>query len=222
MSIGLLSHLPAYKSRERRLLKRLRDLGARIGGILGGKGKVDRSGEGQRALPLSGPAAEAEQVRQRVLSAIHAMPEDTPLGDDFEPLLEKYVEQIKLLDQKHRELTTIMNGIPVADLERDLLVLQRRRSEEQSEKVLAEYDRSIMQIQKQQASFGELRNEQEIIRLRLSSSLNQIKQLEIDLARMRSMAAGGEEAASLTMLRDKSRELSQYLDDLSAGYQELE
>ena len=221
MAIGVLSHLPVFKARERRLLKRLREIGARIGGILGGKGSVDRSEEGRRALPLTGPAAEAEQIRSRVLSAIQAMPDESPLGADFEPLLENYVDQIKLLDQKNRELSAIMDGIPVADLERDLLLLQKKRQEEDSEKVAAEYDRSIIQIQKQQTSFGELRNEQEILRLRLSSSLNQLKQLEIDLARMRSMSSGGEESASLTLLRDKSRELSQYLDDLTAGYDEL-
>lgn len=220
MAIGLLSHLPAYKSRERRLLKRLRDLGARIGGILGGRGSVDRSDEGRRDIPLSGPGAEAELIRQRLLSTIKSMPDDAPLGEDFEPVLDNYVDQIRMLDQKNRELNSIMDGIPVSELERDLKMLQRQRSGEESEKVLAEYDRSILQIQKQQASYGELRNEQEILRLRLSSSLNQLKQLEIDLARMRSISTD-QESASVGMLRDKSRELSQYLEDLTAGYDEL-
>lgn len=221
MAIGLFSHLPAYKSRERRLVQRLRDLGARIGGILGGTGSVSRSSGESRRTAASGPGAEAEQIRDRLLGSISAMPAGTPLGDDFEPVLASYVDQIQLLDQKNRELDEIMAGIPVADLERDLRTLQKRRDEAESEKVVAEYDRSIMQIQKQQSSFGELKNEQEILRLRLSSSLNQLKQLEIDVARMKSMS-GDEEAASVDMLRSKSAELSQYLDDLRSGYDELE
>ncbi|MBU8914078.1 MAG: adenylate/guanylate cyclase domain-containing protein, partial [Spirochaetales bacterium] len=37
MAIGVFSHLPAYKAKERRLLKRLRDAGASIAHLLGGK-----------------------------------------------------------------------------------------------------------------------------------------------------------------------------------------
>ena len=221
MGIGLLSHLPAYKSRERRLVKRLRELGARIGGILGGSGSVKRSVGGSREEPADGPGAEAEQIRQRLIGAIRAMPSGSPLGDDFEPVLENYVEQIRMLDRKNRELDEIMSGIPLADLQRDLASLQKRRSEAEGEKVLAEYDRSITQIQKQQSSYSELKNEQEILRLRLSSSLSQLKQLEIDVARMRSMSSD-EEAASVAMLKDKSQEMSQYLEDLRAGYRELD
>ncbi|MFW5688452.1 MAG: 2TM domain-containing protein [Spirochaetota bacterium] len=221
MGIGLLSHLPAYKSRERRLVKRLRDLGARIGGVLGGTGAVSRDTGGARTQPADGPGAQAEQIRQRLLSSINAMPSGSPLGEDFEPVLDNYVDQIRLLDRKNSELDEIMRGIPLADLERDLATLQERRNETQSEKVLAEYDRSITQIQKQQSSYAELKNEREILRLRLASSLNQLKQLEIDVARMKSMSSD-EEAASVAMLRDKSSELSRYLDDLRAGYDELE
>jgi len=220
MGIGLLSHLPAYKSRERRLVKRLRELGARIGGILGGSGSVKRSVEGSREEPAGGPGTEAEQVRQRLIGAIRAMPSGSPLGDDFEPVLDNYVEQIRMLDRKNRELDEIMRGIPLADLQRDLASLQKRRAEAEGEKVVAEYDRSITQIQKQQSSYSELKNEQEILRLRLSSSLSQLKQLEIDVARMRSMSSD-EEAASVAMLKDKSQEMSQYLEDLRAGYREL-
>ncbi len=221
MAIGLFSHLPAYKSRERRLLKRLRDLGARIGGVLGGKGSVDRSRPGERRASAGGPGNEAEQIRERLIASIESMPSGSPLGEDFEPVLDNYVEQIRLLDQKNRELDEIMQGIPVTELERDLMTLQKRRDEAQSEKVVAEYDRSIMQIQKQQSSYSELKNEQEILRLRLASSLNQLKQLEIDVARTKSMS-NDEEAESVAMLKGKSRELSQYLDDLRTGYEELE
>ena len=87
--------------------------------------------------------------------------------------------------------------------------------------MLAEYDQSIRQIEKQQTSFAELKNEREILRLRLSSGLSQLKQMEIDLVRMASLSSN-EEVASIGMLKDKSDELSQYLDDLREGYRELE
>jgi class 3 adenylate cyclase len=221
MAIGIFSHLPSFKSKERRLLKRLRDAGARIGHLLRGK-KASAEPEPVARSAAPGTAGyQAEQVRQRIIAKIEGLPNGSPLGDDFVPVLDNYVEQIQLLDQKNRELDQIMSGIPLASLERDLASLQKERAGTENEKVLAEYDRSIMQIRKQQSSFTELKNEREILRLRLSSSLNQLKQMEIDLARMQSLSSD-EEAASLGMLKDKSSELSQYLDDLEAGYRELE
>lgn len=221
MAIGVFSHLPAFKSKERRLLGRLREAGANIRHLL--RGKKAESEPAPRVV-TGGPdtaSYEAEQVRQRIVSKLAALPDSSPVGEDFEPVLDNYVVQIKLLDQKSRELDVIMQGIPVADLQRDLATLQKQRAETENKQVLAQYDHSIEQIEKQQVSFAELKNEREILRLRLSSSLSQLKQMEIDMARMASITSG-EEVASIDMLKDKSDELSQYLEDLEAGYRELE
>lgn len=220
MTIGLLSHLPAYKAKERRLLKRLQTLGARIGGAFRRTGDRDAS---ERPEPItgSGPGSEAELVRRRLLAAIEASPKGSPLGDDFVPVLDNYVEQIKSLDRKSSELDQIMDAIPVADLERDLLALQQKRDASDSQPVRVEYDKSIDQIRKQQSSYAELRNAREMLRLRLSSGLNQLRQLEIDVARMQSVSSD-ENPASVSMLREKSEELSEYLEDLRQGYRELE
>ena len=221
MAIGVFSHLPSYKAKERRLLKRLRDAGASIGHLLRGRKAAEEPGPRVASGTPGTAAYEAEQVRQRIAAKMQSLPSGSPVGEDFVPVLDNYVEQIKLLDQKNRELDTIIQGIPMSALERDLAALQKQRAETENRKALAEYDRSIMQIQKQQSSFAELRNEREILHLRLSSSLNQLKQMEIDLARMQSLSSD-EEAASISMLKDKSDELSQYLEDLEAGYRELE
>ncbi|MEE8441269.1 MAG: hypothetical protein V3S41_06060, partial [Spirochaetia bacterium] len=215
------SHLPAYKAKERRLLKRLRDAGASIAHLLGGRRAAS---EPEPRTATGGPNTagyEAEQVRGRIVGKIAALPDSSPVGEDFLPVLDNYVEQVKLLDQKNRELDQIMHGIPVAELQRDLATLKKQRAETENEKVLAEYDQSIRQIEKQQTSFAELKNEREILRLRLSSGLSQLKQMEIDLVRMTNLSSG-EEVASIDMLKDKADELSQYLDDLREGYRELE
>lgn len=219
MAIGVLSHLPAYRAKERRLIKRLQALGARVAHLF--RGRSAKHAPQERVVPASGPGAEAEQVKSRILTQLKELPDSVPMGEDFVPVLDNYVEQIKLLNQKNRELDQILVSIPLKELEQDLVRLQDKRSATVNEKVLAEYDKSILQIQKQQTSFTELQNEQEIINLRLSSSLSQLRQMEIDLARMKSLS-GSEDVASIGMLKDKSQELSQYLEDLRAGYAELE
>jgi len=221
MAIGVFSHLPAFRSKERRLLKRLKEAGANVAAILRGK----RSKDVPERTPITAQpntiAYEAEHVKQRIVGKMNALPDSSPVGDDFLPVLDNYVEQIKMLDQKSRELDDIMKGIPLAELQRDLHTLQKQRADAESPKVLAEYDQSIEQIRKQQTSFSEIKNEREILRLRLSSSLSQLKQMEIDLARMASLSAD-EDIATIEMIKNKSDELSQYLDDLQQGYRELE
>ncbi len=220
MAIGVLSHLPAFKSKEHRLLARLKQLGARIGGRFRRKGPRHIE-EAAPVTQLAGAGGEAENVRRRLVKVIESMPKHSPLGEDFLPVLDNYVEQIKLLDQKTREIDQIVDGIPVAELDSDLARLQAERPSAGSDAVRIEYDKSIAQIEKQQTSYAELRNEREILRLRLNSGLNQLRQMEIDVARMRNLSSD-EEVASIRMLREKAGELNTYLSDLRNGYRELD
>ena len=47
-----------------------------------------------------------------------------------------------------------------------------------------------------------------------------LRQLSLDIPRLRTAPAG--EPAGLASLRDKSQELTRYLDDLRAGHRELD
>jgi hypothetical protein len=84
-----------------------------------------------------------------------------------------------------------------------------------------EYQRSMTEIEKQMHSFTELKNQKELITLRLNSAVNSLKQMQIDLARMRGISASGE-LSSVSLIREKSQELSHYLNDLETSYRELE
>jgi class 3 adenylate cyclase len=213
MAIGLFTHFPSFKSKEKSLLKRLRDAGVRIGG------------GGRRAVPAvagSNPSEQAEQLKANIVKQIEGFGKRSqPLGDDFLPLLENYVTQIKELSKKHADLEEIMATIPMASLERDLHDLERKRDQVDNERVRAEYDKSVEQIRDQQRSYVELKNEKEMLALRVRSALNSLKQMQIDLARMKSLSPK-EEQESLATLREKSEDLSLYLEDLRKGYEELD
>jgi class 3 adenylate cyclase len=218
MAIGVLSHLPAFKSKEHRLLKRLREAGANIGYLLR-RGRGDE----EAPAPVTGgrSSQEAEQIRQRITAALGRLPEGSPIGDEITPILDSYVDQIKLLDQKNIELDTIMRDIPIAALDRDLAMLRGKRDRTEDRAMIEEYDKQIHQIEKHQSSQNQLKNEREMMRVRLNMGLNQLRQMEIDLARMTSLSDEAE-TSSFALLKDKSDELAQYLDDLEAGFRELE
>lgn len=219
MAIGLFSHFPSFKTKERRLLAQLKEAGVRVGRFF----RRGKGGQGEAApLRLAGPAEEAHRLKESILRQIESMGEgEAPVGEDIVPVLDNYVGQIEELSRKDRELEELIRSIPMRNLERDMAQLEERRAAAADQRVLAEYDRSIAQIQKQQESFRELQNEKEMLRLRLTTSVNSLKQMQIDLARMRSLSSGTE-PASLGLLKDKSEELSQYLEDLRKGYEELD
>lgn len=66
-----------------------------------------------------------------------------------------------------------------------------------------------------------LEERREITDLRIASAINSLKQLEIDALRMSSLSDVGESAAS-RLLDEKSRELSEYLEDLANAQREIE
>lgn len=238
MGIGLLSHYPAFKSKERRILDQLKEAGGRfaerVRGSEPGRRSVGRSGaaaggsyserNGETAAAGGArrdPGAEAERLRQQILEQLNRIDTKTaPFGDEIQPVLDDYVSQVTQLADKQREIAEIVDSIPIAELERDLQELSKKRREAQNDRMAAEYDRSIEQILKQKRSFEELKNEQEVLALRLRSGLNTLKQMQIDLVRMHSLSSG-RNTASTDMLREKASELSNYLKDLEKGYAEL-
>ncbi|HUX11551.1 MAG TPA: 2TM domain-containing protein [Spirochaetia bacterium] len=220
MAIGLFSHFPVYAGKLRDLRRKLAAAGAQIGKRFRDRSPVPAPGTQGTGDPS--PAAQAEAVRIAITSQLSTFGKgESPLGEDFLPLLENYVNQIKELDEKDRELEQIINSIPMGELEKDLVRLTERKKEASDQRVLEEYGRSIEQIHRQQHSFRELRNEKEMLHLRTNSALNSLKQMQIDLARMKSISSGSD-AGSLSLLKEKSGELSQYLEDLREGYRQLE
>lgn len=214
MAIGLFSHYPSFKSKEKTLLRKLKEAGARV---LGGRRR-----QAVASVTGGGPAEQAEQLKQQIVKQIEGFGKRSqPLGDDFLPLLDNYVNQIRELSDKNADLAEIMSGIPMSSLERDLKELERKRDQADSDRVRDEYERSIQQIRDQKRSFLELQNEKEMLGLRVQSALNALKQMQIDLARMRSLSPK-EEQQSLSTLREKSQDLSLYLEDLRKGYEELD
>ena len=113
----------------------------------------------------------------------------------------------------------------MAELERDKASLVAKEGAASAESLKAEYRRSIEEIEKQEKSYQELKDQSELLRLRLGSSVNQIKQMRIDMARLKA-AGEGEDASSglassgLGRIKSRTDELSRYLEDLRKGYDE--
>ncbi len=142
--------------------------------------------------------------------------------EEMRPQLKDYLGQVLLLAKTANELDGIIGDIPVEALKKDKAEL-RTKLEKASPAMRAEYEDSIKEVEAQEESFKALNEQRELIDLRLRSSVNQIQQLRLDLAKAK--AADKEREASLpesliSSVRSRSEELSNYIEDLKKGHLE--
>jgi class 3 adenylate cyclase len=140
---------------------------------------------------------------------------------DFLPTLDSYVEQVSVMAKRTYEVDRIIEYIPMEALAADKEGLRRKIDAQPGESLLREYRKSMSEIDRQETSFNELKEQREVLELRMRSSVNTLKQMRIDLARLQGMS-DRDDNASARAVKDKTAELNRYLDDLRSGYDELD
>ncbi|MCE5257134.1 MAG: 2TM domain-containing protein [Spirochaetaceae bacterium] len=147
---------------------------------------------------------------------------DPALATEIRPDLQKCVNQVLLLAKSANELDSIIADIPMDALRKDKANLIAKRDQAQSPLRL-EYEESIAEIEKQEASFKSLQDQKEIINLRLRSSVNQLNQLKLDLAKARILSSETGKAEGETALKavqQRVEELARNVEDFSQGLRE--
>ena len=188
--------------RRRRDLKEARKRRETVGIELGSYAEIYRSAQ--------------ESAKDIEASLSTSDPKDAA---EMKPQLEGYLEQVLLLAKTANELDAIIGEIPMAALEKDKEAL-RIKLESAKESMKTEYEGSIAEIEKQEESFKALAEQREVIGLRLRSSVSQLQQLKMELARAKAFDAesdAGRKESVLLSIRARSEELSRYIDDLKEG-----
>ncbi|NBF41759.1 MAG: hypothetical protein GVY14_15225 [Spirochaetes bacterium] len=236
MAIGLVSHYPRYRSKSQRLLARIRELAApgRVANAERTLGRQRRRSEagstasrrrdGRSAGAYAGsaqagratPVEEADTLRADILEQVTAAPELA--RESFDSVLEEYLARIRSLSQTHDELAATGNRDDLEQIEAEVRELRGKLDAATDSRLRKEYDRSIEQLERQRRSYEELLRDQELIEVRLRAAVNMLKQMRVEVARMR--GTGGIE--SLDELKHRSEELSGYLADLRQAYDELD
>jgi len=144
---------------------------------------------------------------------------DPSSAAELKPQMDGYLKQVLLLAKTANELDSIIGEIPMEALEKDKATLKAKLGKA-AEGMRSEYEGSIKEIEKQEESFKALAEQSEVIDLRLRSSVSQLQQLKMDLARARAADAEtdtGRTESALSSIRARSEELSHYIDDLKQG-----
>ncbi|TFG84724.1 MAG: hypothetical protein E4H20_02315 [Spirochaetales bacterium] len=220
MALSFLGHLASYPVTKRGLEKKL----FRLLGVESWRELFSGARNRREAAKASGPYAnlyaEAATVRDEIVRAIKT---DKAYAAEFDkdmiPTLDRYVDQVKLLTQSVNEIDAIVATIPLADLAKDKASLESKMGQTESQGMKIEYRRSIDEIERQESACKDLEDQREVLKLRLGSSVNSLKQLKIDMARMKALPDANEHRA-LEEIRRKAAEMTGYLDDLKVGYEE--
>jgi vacuolar-type H+-ATPase catalytic subunit A/Vma1 len=146
---------------------------------------------------------------------------DKHFGGELEQLLKRFIGQIEELVQRERDLDGVLATVSEEEIDNTLTTLKTKHEKTDSQYLRQEYQKSISQYEHQRKTVSELKNQKEMISLRLTSSITALKQIQLDVARMKHMDTI-QEPSSLKALKTKSRELSDYLEALQESYGELE
>ena len=165
--------------------------------------------------------AEAAELRETILADLQEGGADAERWrTELQPELDTYTRHIGALLQARRELERAGARVSAAEITAELAVLNGKLDETTSGELRREYRTAVEQYQGQLKSLQDLQERIEMIDLRAKSALLALRQLSLDIPRLRAAPAG--EPAALVSLRDKSQELTRYLDDLRAGHRDLD
>jgi len=192
----------------------------RLPGYLEAKKKFNSSDK--KSVPQAFGEAEdsvvtkARALRDSILSQAQGLKGGNPFGEDMSVSLDNYVKQISELSAIEKEIGRVVSSFGIAELEAEEVVLRRKIEGSGSMVLKSEYERSLGEIDSQKKSFADLAEQQEILGLRLASSVKNLQQMQIDLAKIKGLSDGQKEGYFLT-LKDKSEQLSRYLEDYREG-----
>jgi hypothetical protein len=216
MMIGLVSAVSSYLVRRGGFLKRIRHLIKNKSSL---EAERVASGEREEDSPL---VKQAVSLASSILAQAKDLGKDKAFGgEDLKPLLDNYITQLRTLTKKSGEVQGIIAAIPHMELDRDLVELHRRYQAVTSESLKREYQKSIEQIEHHNKSYEELKNQKELMDLKINNSFNSLTQMQLDLARMAGLTTAMA-PSSIDTFKQKTQELSNYLDDVASSYQELE
>lgn len=218
MALSFIGHLAAYPGSKHSLTRKIfAKFGVRSWGELF-KLKRENHKVQQAAGPYANFYEEAVRTKEEITRIIKA-DKSSILDKDMIPTLNQYVEQVKMITHSVNEIEQIVSTIPMEALIKDRLELGKKLAESNSPGLQTEYRKSIAEIEKQEQACRELADQKEMLTLRMRSSVNALKQLKIDMARLKTLPDHANPATG-QQLREKATELTRYLEDLKAGYKQ--
>jgi len=160
-------------------------------------------------------------LRESILSTIVEIRHKfKDFASDILPKIDSYVETIQLLTQKEEDLDELLKESSTNDLILDKEELKNKKGNTDSPVLITEYNRLIDDIDNQITTIKKLEEDKELLKLKITSSINSLKHLNLELVGIKSQTTL-EDSSILDDFDKKSSELALYYKDLLESYNEL-
>lgn len=222
LGVSLAIHYGSVRTGRRRLLRGLREAGVDLDrrkatnfAALEPDARIALTPSDARLL------SEAAELRETILAELRDGSKETARWrSELQPELDTYIRHIGSLLQTRCDLERAGARVSEEEVTQRLATLRGKLRNAASDDLGREYRTAMHQYERQLQSLANLHEQAEMIDLRVKSAVLTLQQLSFDIPRLRTAPTG--ESATLLALRDKSRDLTHYLDDLRAGFRETE
>ena len=185
---------------------------------------LEMSGESMDSVPASGIVREAKHLETHIRKELEAAGSDIDsIGGEILPLLENYIKGIQELNVKKQEIQEVLMAHPKDRIRQERIEIEAKMNESSAPALQKEYSKALAGLSRHEESVLKLEERRELIDLRLQSSIQSLRQLQLDLARLKTSELSTMlERTALDELKIKSREMTAYIEDFDSGYEGLE
>lgn len=230
--IFLLGHFIGHIARSKSLLKKIKSLEGVKSDSVKNSDNEDRKVEKEsdessqnifgRDKEIADLLIEARRIKEKILKKIgssEALREK--FGDDADRLFEKHLEELEKVIERYNQVSESADSFSLENIDMRLKELNDKLEKTSDERLIEEYKKSIEQTILHKNSYIELVNLKESLYLKFTSAVMSLKQLEMDVLKMKETIYD-ETETSIKMFEERSEDLAKYVKNLRKSYEEIE
>lgn len=202
MAIGMASHWAAYTNKINRL----------------DTPEFKRAPEVSTYSDNLGKAHKLKESTVEVINEVTAKFKGFP--QEILNVIDDYVETVKLISIKESDLEKALEEIDRGEVEKEIDEVKSKIESVSSPSLQFEYTKHLDELEKQIETIGKIEEEKELLSLKVSSAINNLKQLNLELISIKSKTSF-EDRSVIDNFERKSKELSLYYQDLMDSYDEV-
>lgn len=214
LTMSLMAHWASFSGKRRELNNRLKE------SLSLAPPRDYSDAPSSSGIPENSPVILEAKRLEKIILGKAAELKDPALLEEMNTVLPEYINQIRTLTQKEKEIQELLRSIPLNDLEADKQKLTKHISQTSDPVSKREYAVSLSELDKQLSSFRQLHDRGELVTLKIQSSLNSLRKMQADLLSISDSAKNT--PYSIDSLKRRTDELSDYLNDLDKGYKEID
>ncbi len=146
---------------------------------------------------------------------------DSAIISDLKPLIENYIKQAGQLIERDEKLDKALSGFSVEKLQKTINDYESKLGQTENEALKDEYKSSIEKYKEHITSLKDLKEQREMIRLRLDTIMLSMQQVKYDLIKLEDLESQEQRDTIYKTFEEKSKDISEYLNVLEKSFKNL-